>query len=197
MGNQKFCERKQFAQGHLTSQCQSWELNVLKGNGCFYSESLRRAPSSWCQEFPPGGTWELQWPSWNSTLWLREKRLRFFISGTRVPQADQNPLSELSMKMLFTSLSNREQDKMLPSKDENVLYSVLQFIFYLFDKCFISVTCKHKFIHVDPVYIHTCTNPVYVSYKNFNIKSIKKFYKTIGNKQWNLEAKLLTMYHFY
>lgn len=70
-------------------------------------------------------------------------------------------------------------------------------IHFLFDKCFISVTYKHKFIHIDPVYIHTRTNPVYVSYKNFNIKSIKKFYKTIGNKQWNLEAKLLTMYHFY
>lgn len=44
--NQKFCEGKQFAQGHLTSQCQSRELNTVKGNGCFYSESLRRAPSS-------------------------------------------------------------------------------------------------------------------------------------------------------
>lgn len=44
--NQKFSERKQFAQGHLTSQCQNWELNIVKGNGCFYSESLRRAPSS-------------------------------------------------------------------------------------------------------------------------------------------------------
>lgn len=63
------------------------------------------------------------------------------------------------------------------------------FIFYLFDKCFISVTYKHKFIHIDPVYIHTHTNPVYISYKKFNIKSIKKFYK--NREKWNLEAKLL------
>lgn len=92
------------------------------------------------------------------------------------------------MKMLFTSLSNLEQDKTLPSKDENLLYSFLQVaklssFFYLFDKCFISVTYKHKFLHIDPVYIHTHTNPVYVSYKKFNTKSIKKFYKNIGKNE--------------
>lgn len=110
--NQKFCERKKFAQGHLTSQCQSRELNTLKRNECFYSESLIKAPSSWCQEFSPGGRWELWWPSWNYTFCLTEKELLdFFYWETQVPKAELNLLSLLSMKMLSKSLLNLEQDR--------------------------------------------------------------------------------------
>ena len=110
--NQKFCERKQFAQGHLTSQCQSRELNTLKRNECFYSEFLIKAPSSRCQEFSPGGRRELQWPSWNYAFCLKEKELfRLLNWETWVPRADLNLLSLLSMKMLSKSLLNLEQDR--------------------------------------------------------------------------------------
>lgn len=105
--NQKFCERKQFAQGQSASQRQSRELNILKRNECFCSESLIKAPASRCQEFSPGGRWELQWPSWNYTFCLKEKGLfRLLNWGTWVPRADLNLLSLLSVKMLSTSLLN-------------------------------------------------------------------------------------------
>lgn len=108
--NQKFCERKQFAQGHVTSQCQSKELNTLKKMNVSVSSLFIRAPSSWCQEFSPGGRKELQWPSWNNTSCLREKRLWVFQLRNLGSKGRSEPTFHIIHKMLSKSLSNLEQD---------------------------------------------------------------------------------------
>lgn len=124
--NQKFCERKQFAQGHLTSQYQSKELNTLKINECFYSESLIRAPSSWCQEFSPGDRWNYS-DLHEITHCVSEKR-DSEIFRLRNPSSQGRSKSFFSIiyeNVFHISTELRARQKYLSEEDENLLYSTL------------------------------------------------------------------------